>query len=90
MLDHVVLAKQSNRPNKIDYRKNSNPYESQYGPDCHIEVNNSSVLICYACVSDMIEYMVSETKRVFKGTTHKKLLSFLSLFPAIDDSKGDL
>ena len=48
-----------------------NPYESQYGPDWRIEVKNSSLLRFYCCVNDMVEHMVSETKRVFKGTTHK-------------------
>ena len=70
MLDHVALAKQPNRPNKIDYIKTSNPYESWYGTDWRIEVKKASFLRWYACVSDMIYHMMSEIKRVFKGTTH--------------------
>ena len=76
MLDHVMAAEPSNRPNKIYYQKTSNPYESKYGADWRIEVKKSSLLICYACVSDMIGHMVSETKRVFIGTTHKNSCLF--------------
>ena len=76
MLDHVTSAEPPNRPNKIDYQKTSNPYESQYGPDWHIEVKKSSLLICYAYVSDMIEHMASETKKMFIGTTHKNSCLF--------------
>ena len=79
MLDHVTSAEPSNRPNKIYYQKTSNPYESRYGPDWHIELKKSSLLICYACVSDMIEHMASETKRVFIGTTHKNYCLFIIL-----------
>ena len=83
MRDHVMSAEPSNRLNKIDYQNTPNPYESQYGPNWHIEVKKSSLLICYACVSDMIEHILIEMKRVFKGTTHKNycLLNhdFLSL-----------
>ena len=53
-----------------------NPYESWYGPDFRIEMKKSSFLRCYACASDMIEHMASETKRVFKGTTHKSSYIF--------------
>ena len=53
-----------------------NTYESRYGPDLRIEVKKASFLRCYACVSDMIEEMVSETKRVFKGTTHENSCLF--------------
>ena len=59
MIDHVISAEPSNRTNKIDYQNTSNPYESQYGPDWHIEVKKSSLLICYACVNNMIEHMAS-------------------------------
>ena len=71
MLDHVTSAEPSNRPNKIDYKNTSKPYESQYCPDWHIEVKKSSLLIYHAWVSDMIDHMASETKRVLIGTTHK-------------------
>ena len=87
MLDYVALDKPLNRPNKIDYQKYLNPYESRYGPDWRIKVNKSSFLVCYACVSDIIEHMASEIKRLFKGTTKKKWISFLSWCPVIDDSK---
>ena len=76
MLDHVISAEPSNRLNKIDYQNTPNPYEYQYGPDWHIEVKNSSLLICYACVRDMIEHMASERKKMFIGTTHKKYFLF--------------
>ena len=76
MLDHVTSDEPSNRPNKIGYQKTLNPYEFQYGPDWRIEVKKSSLLICYACVSDMVEHMAIETKRVFIGTTHKNYYLF--------------
>ena len=61
---------------KIDYQKTSNPYESRYGPDWRIEVKKLSFLRCYDCVRDMIEHVAIETKRVFKGTIHKKYFLF--------------
>ena len=68
-----------------------NPHESQYGPDWCIEVKKESLLRCYACVSDMIEHMVSETKRAFKGTTHENSCIFyhdpLSLMIAKENRK---
>ena len=76
MLDHLASAEPPNIPNKIDYRKKPNPYESQYGPDLRIEVKKSSLLRCYACVSDTIEHMVSERKKVFKGINHRNYFIF--------------
>ena len=85
MIDHVTSAEPSNRPNKIDYQNTSNPYESQYGPDWNIEVKKSYLLICYACVSDMIEHTASEKKGVYRYNS-QELLYFLSYCPVIDDS----
>ena len=76
MLDHVMSAEPSNIPNKIDYQNTPNPYEHQYGPDWNIEVKKSSLLICYACVSDMIEHMASERKKMFIGKTHNNCFLF--------------
>ena len=76
IIDHVASAEPSNRPKKTDYQKTLNCYESLYGPDWRIELKKSYFLICYACVSDMIEHMISETKRVFKGTTHENSYLF--------------
>ena len=76
---------------KLITKKNQNPYESRYGPDCHIEVKKSSFIRLYAYASGMIEHMVSETNRVFKGTTHKKYCLFyydaLSLMTAKETCK---
>ena len=91
MLDQVALAGQSNRPNKNDYKNKLDHYESRYGPDWRIEVKKSSFLRCYACVRNMIEHIVSETKRVFEGTTHKSSFLFyhdaLSLMTAKENRK---
>ena len=46
---------------------------------------------CYCCVSDLIEHMVIETKKVFKGTTHEDTCLFyhdaLSLMTAKETRK---
>ena len=76
MLDHVASAEPSNRPKQIYHQFVFNPYESQHGRDWRIEVTKSSLLRCYNCVNDIIEHMVSEMKRVFKGTTHKNYCLF--------------
>ena len=67
----IILRQSSNRTNKIDYQNKPNTYESWYSPDWRIEAKNQSLLRWYSCVRNMIEHMVSETKRVFKGTTHE-------------------
>ena len=77
MLDNVASDKPSNRPKKIGYQKALNPYKYLYVPGWIMEVKKSYLLICYACVRDMIEHIVSETKRVFKGKTHKNSCFFI-------------
>ena len=80
MLDHFALAKQSDRPNRIDHQNTFNLYEYQYGHNCRIEGKNASYLRCYSFVSNIIEHMVCEMERVFKGTTHKNIV-FLTMMP---------
>ena len=76
MLYHVASDEPSNRTNKIDLQKTSNSYESRYGSDWLIEVKNLSFLRCYACVTNMMEYIASEAKNMFEGTNHKSYCLF--------------
>ena len=62
--------------NRHFHLKRFNTYEYRYGPDWRIEAKKSIFLRCHTCVSSMIEHMASETKRVFKGTTHKHYFLF--------------
>lgn len=65
------------RPRKIDHRKHENPYLSRYGEEKWEEqIKKCTAMSKFVCVTDMIDHIVSETRRVFKGTTHEKTCMF--------------
>jgi hypothetical protein len=58
-----------------DHHKDENPYLSRYGRDAWMStIHKCSALSGYRCVTEMIEYMVEETQRVMKQTTHELML----------------
>jgi hypothetical protein len=51
-----------------DHRENDNPYLSRYGPDVWMtESRQCSALSGYRCITEMIDHIDNETKRVAKG-----------------------
>jgi predicted flap endonuclease-1-like 5' DNA nuclease len=65
-------AEKTSRPGKIDYRAEENPYHARYGEhDWMKQIKKSVYLSKYACISDLVDHMKTETERVFKGTTHE-------------------
>jgi hypothetical protein len=55
-----------------DNRENDNTYLSQYGPDLWMtKIRECSALSGYMCVTEMIDHIDNETKRVMKGTKNK-------------------
>jgi hypothetical protein len=58
-------------PEKTDYRKAENPWKAQYGQDWEEKLNQSSLMLPYCPIKTLVENMVSECTRMFKGTTHE-------------------
>jgi hypothetical protein len=58
-------------PDQIDYCTSDNPYQAHYREDWEHHVKASNFMKNSVCISDEIEHILSETGRVFKGTTHK-------------------
>jgi hypothetical protein len=59
-------------PEKTDYRKAENPWKARYGQDCWEEKldQSSHLMLPYCSIKTLVENMVSECTRMFKGTTH--------------------
>jgi hypothetical protein len=67
-------ANQGSTPVRIrrDHRENDNPYLLRYGPDLWMtKIRQCSALSGYRCVTEMIDHIDNETKRVMKGTKKK-------------------
>jgi hypothetical protein len=80
------------RPASTDYRKAANPYIARFGEDnWKEEIKKTSFLTQYVCITDMVEHIVFESARMFKGTTHEADWMFyhdaLSLMTAKDTIK---
>jgi hypothetical protein len=70
----VEQANQGSTPARIrkDHRENDNPYLLRYGPDlCMTQIHQCSVLSGYRCITELIDHIDNETKRVMKGTKNK-------------------
>jgi hypothetical protein len=71
------LSKTSRNANKpadliLDHRQADNPYLSLYGEEeWEKRIKRSVTLAAYISIADMIEFMVSESQRVMKGTYHE-------------------
>lgn len=67
-------AQQGSTPYRVrkDHRQNDNPYLSRYGPDLWLsEIRKCTALSGYRCVTEMIDHIDTETKRVMKGTKNE-------------------
>eukprot|EP00594_Rhizosolenia_setigera_P009623 CAMPEP_0178971686 /NCGR_PEP_ID=MMETSP0789-20121207/20476_1 /TAXON_ID=3005 /ORGANISM="Rhizosolenia setigera, Strain CCMP 1694" /LENGTH=494 /DNA_ID=CAMNT_0020658811 /DNA_START=594 /DNA_END=2078 /DNA_ORIENTATION=+ len=56
------------RPARKDHRKAQNPYKSRYQDRWEDEIKKSKHMSKYVCITELIEHMVAETKRVFADT----------------------
>ena len=62
-------AEPGDPPQKIDYRKFDNPYKERYGEEEWEEkIRATSQMSPYVCVTKMIEHIVAESAKMFKGT----------------------
>jgi hypothetical protein len=56
----------------IDYRKSENPYEAEYGKDAwYAKIRALSLLSPFICISEMVNHIVVELARIYKGTKHE-------------------
>lgn len=58
-------------PPDIDHRKKDNPYKSKYGDEWKKYLKKSVTFSHSALISDYIEHMMCESKRVMEGTIHE-------------------
>ena len=74
----------------IDHRLSHNPYESRYGGTWREEIWKSSSLKQYVCISFMIEHIVLESAKLFKGTYYPRArLGLLPQCPELADGQVD-
>ena len=76
VLDQCLSCENMEMPDKVDYRRQPNPYEARYGNNWREVIENSTFLKGYTCITHLIHHMVCETKKVFKGTTHENSCLF--------------
>jgi hypothetical protein len=62
-------------PEKVDYRKFANPYLAKYGdimtkcePEWKHQIQKSSQMSQYVCVTQLVEHIVTESAKLFVGT----------------------
>ena len=58
------------KPPKIDYRKHKNPYEAKYGVLWEEKIKKARLMSAYISVTDLVEHILIESKKVMKGTKH--------------------
>ena len=58
-------------PERMDYRKAENPWKARYGQDWEEKLNQSPLMSPYCSIKTLVENMVIECTRMFKGTTHE-------------------
>jgi hypothetical protein len=81
-------ANQGSTPSRIrkDHIENDNPYLSRYGPDLWMtKIHQCSALSGYRCVTEMIDHIDNETKRVTKGTKKRRAGIVVSRCIVTDD-----
>ena len=65
----------------IDHRESENPYKSLYGEDWKVQIAGCTALSQYRPVSDLVDFMAAESKRLMQGTVHERdrfLITMLS------------
>ena len=65
------LAKDEAPLPTTDHRKASNPYESKYGQDWMQHLKASAAFSNYVCITDYVNFIITESARIMKGTKHE-------------------
>ena len=60
------------RPKDINYLIAANPYQARYEKDWETEMEKSTSLSRYVCVTKVIDHVYEESGKVFIGTTHEE------------------
>ena len=73
----------------IDHRKAANPYLSLYGEDQWLDkIRNSTTLRKVVCITEIVQQIFKNTKKVFKGTKYENNFYFyhdaLSLMTSVE------
>jgi hypothetical protein len=58
-------------PKRTDYRTKANPYEARYGDEWERKIEQTCFMTQYTCVTHLVEWIVSSSKKMFEGTTHE-------------------
>ena len=69
--DQAQLAKDEKAPTKIDHRKAANPYQSRYGDEWETVLKKSSYFSSQVVITDYIEHIMHESKKVMQGTKYQ-------------------
>ena len=90
--DQAQTCHKEDRPAATDYRKAANPYLAKFGEaNWKKEIKKASFMTQYVCITEMVEHIVVESARMYKGTTHEADWMFyhdaLSLMMAKDTIK---
>jgi hypothetical protein len=71
LMEQGALCIDGDAPEVTDYRKAANPYEARYGDDWVLKIRETNFMSAYVCVTELVEWIVESTKKMFQGTTHE-------------------
>jgi len=71
LCEQARTCRDEDRPADVDYRKAQNPYKEKYGDDCEKKISQSAAMRPFRCITELIEHVIAEGHRIFKGTTHE-------------------
>ena len=71
-VDVILLDGDGESPQGIDYIQEEDPYKAGYGESWEIEIRNLKCHKSQCCVTDLIELMMTEGEKLFKGTKREK------------------
>ena len=81
-INRTILTSASTRTNAslpgeypnpiIDYRQAANPYEQRFGEDHLKQISKWAALSPFVSVQKLVLHIMSETKRIMKGTIHER------------------
>jgi hypothetical protein len=67
----AACCKDEVAPEKVDHRKEENPYESKYDKEWREKIRTTVGMSPYVCITEMIKHIYDESKKMFKGTKHE-------------------
>ena len=75
-IHQCVNCEKTQRPHAVDYQKKMNPCKEGYRDGWENVIVKNTYLSPFVCVTEQIEHMVSETRRVTKNTKFENNLYF--------------